>query len=249
MKIPINFPPYAYLGFFENLSLGFILPTLDKTDNVLDIGCGDGYLCNCLAQKLQKPVIGLDISSKGFTKAHKTCQKFKTCHLIKCLDGKAEDLKNIVKSEKLNVITLVHSFHHILVRISACGAYHTELDKIEGRTASPEIPIIPGHEVVGRVEKKRSLAARFKTGDRVGIGWINSSCGTWWFYASRRENLCESFTTSDRDANGGYAEYMTVMEDSAYSIPANIRRYGDFLSNFTLTLIKMNQQLNPVKID
>ncbi len=106
-----------------------------------------------------------------------------------------------------------------LVRISACGVYHTELDKIEGRTASPEFLIIPGHEVVGRVEKKRSLAARFKTGDRVGIGWIYSSCGTCRFCASRRENLCESFTTIGRDANGGYAEYMTVMEDSAYSIP------------------------------
>ncbi len=61
----------------------------------------------------QKPVIGLDISSKGFAKAHKTCQKLKTCHLIKCLDGKAEDLKNIVKSEKFNAITFIHSFHHI----------------------------------------------------------------------------------------------------------------------------------------
>ena len=90
-----------------------ILSTLNKTDNVLDIGCGDGYLCNCLAQKLQKPVIGLDISSKGFAKAHKTCEEFKTCHLIKCLDGKVEDLKNIVNSEKYDAITFVHSFHHI----------------------------------------------------------------------------------------------------------------------------------------
>ena len=79
--------------------------------------------------------------------------------------------------------------NEILVSVSTCGVCHTELDEIEGRTAPPEFPIIPGHEVVGRVEKKGPLAARFKTGDRVGIGWIYSSCGTCRFCASGSENL------------------------------------------------------------
>ena len=69
------------------------------------------------------------------------------------------------------------------------------------------------------MEKKSPLAARFKTGDRVGIGWIYSSCGTCRFCASGSENLCENFTATGRNANGGYAEYMTVPEDFAYSIP------------------------------
>ena len=109
--------------------------------------------------------------------------------------------------------------NEILVRISACGVCHTELDEIEGRTTPPEVPVIPGHEVVGRIERKGPFAARFKTGDRVGIGWIYSSCGTCRFCASGRENLCEDFNATGRDANGGYAEYMIVKDDFAYPIP------------------------------
>lgn len=84
------------------------------TDQVLDIGCGEGYLCNCIANKLQKPVVGLDISNKGFKKAHtESCEGFGTCDLIECLVGKAENLVEIVADRKFNVATLIHSFHHL----------------------------------------------------------------------------------------------------------------------------------------
>ncbi len=64
----------------------------------------------------------------------------------------------------------------IRVKISTCGICHTELDEIEGRL-QPKLPIILGHEIVGRVESMGSEAAKYKSGNRVGIAWINSACG------------------------------------------------------------------------
>ncbi|MDE3089436.1 MAG: zinc-dependent alcohol dehydrogenase family protein [Chloroflexota bacterium] len=107
----------------------------------------------------------------------------------------------------------------ILVRVSACGVCHTELDEIEGRTPPPRFPVVPGHQVVGRVAQTGRGARRFKRGDRVGIAWIFSACGKCMFCLSGRENLCHDFKATGRDANGGYAEYMTAAEDFAYPIP------------------------------
>ena len=107
----------------------------------------------------------------------------------------------------------------ILVRVTACGVCHTELDEIEGRTPPPKFPVVLGHEVVGRVEGTGSKADKFKIGDRVGIGWIYSACGGCKFCLKGDENLCENFKATGRDANGGYAEYTVVLEDFAYKIP------------------------------
>jgi len=107
----------------------------------------------------------------------------------------------------------------ILVKVSACGVCHTELDEIEGRTPPPRLPIVLGHQVVGRVAGTGSGASSFKIGDRVGIGWIHSACGRCKFCLSGNENLCADFVAAGRDVNGGYAQYMTVPEDFAYPIP------------------------------
>jgi propanol-preferring alcohol dehydrogenase len=107
----------------------------------------------------------------------------------------------------------------ILVRVSVCGVCHTELDEIEGRTPPPRLPVILGHQIVGTVEKTGGQTKRLKTGDRVGIGWIYSSCGQCKFCLAGNENLCEQFKATGRDANGGYAEYMVVSEDFAFQIP------------------------------
>jgi propanol-preferring alcohol dehydrogenase len=107
----------------------------------------------------------------------------------------------------------------ILVKVSACGVCHTELDEIEGRTPPPRFPIVLGHQVVGRVEAVGAGASRFRRGDRVGIAWIFSACGTCKFCRADQENLCPDFLATGRDANGGYAELMTVREDFAYPIP------------------------------
>ncbi len=107
----------------------------------------------------------------------------------------------------------------ILVRVSTCGVCHTELDEIEGRTPPPILPMVLGHQVVGRVEETGRLVKGFQAGDRVGIAWIYSACGACEFCLAGHENLCRDFQATGRDAYGGYAEYMTVLEDFAFRIP------------------------------
>jgi propanol-preferring alcohol dehydrogenase len=109
--------------------------------------------------------------------------------------------------------------HDLLVKVLTCGVCHTELDEIEGRTPPPRLPIVLGHQVVARVEQAGRKVSKFKPGDRVGIAWIFSACGKCKFCRSGRENLCPDFKATGRDADGGYAEYMTVQEDFAYAIP------------------------------
>jgi propanol-preferring alcohol dehydrogenase len=107
----------------------------------------------------------------------------------------------------------------ILVKVSACGICHTELDEIEGRLVPSRFPMIPGHEVVGTVDAQGSDANRFKVGDRVGIAWIHSSCGQCKFCERGHENLCGHFRATGLDDHGGYAQFMVVSEDYAYPIP------------------------------
>jgi len=107
----------------------------------------------------------------------------------------------------------------ILVKVSTCGVCHTELDEIEGRTPPPEFPIILGHQVVGMVAGRGAGADMYAEGDRVGVGWIYSACGRCGFCLSGNENLCADFRATGRDADGGYAEYMTLPERFAYGIP------------------------------
>jgi len=107
----------------------------------------------------------------------------------------------------------------ILIKVSACGVCHTELDEIEGRTPPPRFPVVLGHQVVGRVASLGDRASQFKPGDRVGVAWIHAACGNCQFCLDGNDNLCPHFRATGRDVNGGYAEYMTVMEDFAYRIP------------------------------
>jgi propanol-preferring alcohol dehydrogenase len=107
----------------------------------------------------------------------------------------------------------------ILIRVSACGVCHTELDEIEGRMPPPRLPVILGHQVVGRVAGGGREAHRFREGERVGVAWIYSACGQCQFCREGNENLCADFKATGRDVNGGYAQSMTVPEDFTYRIP------------------------------
>ncbi|MGI9242150.1 MAG: zinc-dependent alcohol dehydrogenase family protein [Verrucomicrobiales bacterium] len=101
----------------------------------------------------------------------------------------------------------------LLVRVAACGVCHTELDEIEGRVRPPRLPLVLGHEVVGRVVEMGDAVRGFQHGQRVGIGWIHSSTG------GGDENLSPQFVATGCDVDGGYAELMTVPESYAYPIP------------------------------
>ena len=121
---------------------------------------------------------------------------------------------------KLNEIPIpVPTANEILIKVSVCGVCHTELDEIEGRTLPSSFPVVLGHQVVGSVEATGNKAKTLRIGTRVGIGWIYSTCGTCKFCMSGNENLCRNFKATGRDANGGYAQYMTVPEAFAYNIP------------------------------
>ena len=108
---------------------------------------------------------------------------------------------------------------HLLVRVAACGVCHTELDEIEGRTPPPKLPVILGHQAVGRVEAMGSGASRFQKGDRVGVAWIFDACLDCYHCETGNENLCSSFRATGRDVDGGYAEFLTVPEAFAFPIP------------------------------
>lgn len=102
----------------------------------------------------------------------------------------------------------------LLLEVSVCGVCHTEIDEIEGRAMPPHLPVIPGHEIVGRVSAFGPGCERYTSGQRVGVGWIHSSSG------ADDENLSGQFVATGRDVDGGYAEFVTVPEHYAYPVPA-----------------------------
>lgn len=109
--------------------------------------------------------------------------------------------------------------NEILVEVSVCGVCHTELDEIEGRTPPPQLPVVLGHQVVGRVAALGREASAFQVGERVGVAWIHSACGKCNLCRQGSENLCAEFRATGRDVNGGYARYTTVPEGFAHRIP------------------------------
>jgi propanol-preferring alcohol dehydrogenase len=100
----------------------------------------------------------------------------------------------------------------VLIRVTACGVCHTELDEIEGRM-NPRLPIILGHQAVGVIEEGENI------NQRVGVAWIASACGRCRHCLAGDENLCAEFKATGRDINGGYAEYMKVRADFVHPIP------------------------------
>ena len=107
----------------------------------------------------------------------------------------------------------------VLLRVTACGVCHTELDEIEGRTPPTTYPVIPGHQVVGIVSAIGQGIADEVMGSRRGVAWIYSACGSCVFCRGGDENLCPGFRATGRDANGGYAGYMRVPFAFTYPIP------------------------------
>ena len=111
----------------------------------------------------------------------------------------------------------------ILIKNSICGVCHTEIDQIEGRVEPTILPVIPGHQIVGRVHERGSDVKRFEIGDRVGVAWIYSSCGDCKYCMNGMENLCEHFKSTGRDSHGGYAEFTIVPAGYAFKINDKIK--------------------------
>jgi alcohol dehydrogenase, propanol-preferring len=108
----------------------------------------------------------------------------------------------------------------VLVNIHVCGVCRTDLHVIEGELPDTVLPLIPGHQAVGTVTQVGSAVTELKEGDRVGIAWLQRTCGQCEFCTSGRENLCLKATFTGYQTDGGYAEYAVVPARFAYPIPS-----------------------------
>jgi propanol-preferring alcohol dehydrogenase len=108
----------------------------------------------------------------------------------------------------------------VLVRVDACGVCRTDLHIIDGELTRPRLPLVPGHEIVGRVAAVGSDVAGFAVGDRVGVPWLGATCGACAYCRSQRENLCDApaFTGYTRD--GGYADHAVADAAYCFALPA-----------------------------
>lgn len=108
----------------------------------------------------------------------------------------------------------------IVIAVSACGVCRTDLHIVEGDLPLARAPVVPGHQIVGRVVGVGPGAARFGPGARVGVGWLARTCGSCGFCAGGRENLCEAALYTGYHIDGGYADHAVAFEAFAYPIPA-----------------------------
>ncbi len=107
----------------------------------------------------------------------------------------------------------------IRIKTGACGICHTDLHTVEGELPLMKRLLIPGHQIVGRVESAGADSFRFQVGDRIGVPWLYSTCGKCEFCLKDKENLCENAKFTGYQVDGGYAEYMVVSEKFSYPIP------------------------------
>ncbi len=109
----------------------------------------------------------------------------------------------------------------IRLKISVCGVCRTDLHIVEGELPAHKLPIICGHQIIGKVEKLGEQAKRYKIGERLGVPWLYKTCGRCKYCKAGKENLCENAKFTGYDVNGGFAEYVIVDQDFAYPIPEN----------------------------
>ena len=107
----------------------------------------------------------------------------------------------------------------VRIRVRVCGVCHTDLHTVEGELELPRLPIVPGHQIVGSVDALGEGASRFQPGDRVGVAWLNWTCGECTFCRQGLENLCVRARFTGLHADGGYEEYVVVDERFAYPLP------------------------------
>lgn len=110
----------------------------------------------------------------------------------------------------------------VRVKVAACAVCRTDLHVVDGDLTHPKLPIIPGHEIVGYVEKKGPGVTRFAMGDRVGIPWLGHTCGACPYCREGHENLCDAPGFTGYQIDGGYAEYTVADADYCFPLPEGL---------------------------
>lgn len=129
---------------------------------------------------------------------------------------------NLIETKPLELVALPKptiQTDEILIRVKACGICHTDLHTIEGELALPKLPIVPGHQIAGLVEKVGKKVKKFKKGDSVGVPWVYETCGKCKFCLVGKENLCNNIRFTGFHINGGFAEFMVAKAAFAYKLP------------------------------
>jgi propanol-preferring alcohol dehydrogenase len=107
----------------------------------------------------------------------------------------------------------------VLIRVHACAVCRTDLHVVDGELASPKLPLVPGHEIVGRVAAKGEGVEHFAIGDRVGVPWLGWTCGVCEFCRTGRENLCDNARFTGYQIDGGYGELTVADQRFCFAIP------------------------------
>jgi alcohol dehydrogenase, propanol-preferring len=107
----------------------------------------------------------------------------------------------------------------VLVAVDACGVCRTDLHVVDGELAEAKVPLVPGHQIVGRVAAAGEGASRFQLGERVGVPWLGWTCGECRYCVSRRENLCERARFTGYQLDGGFAEHAVADERFCFPVP------------------------------
>jgi len=112
----------------------------------------------------------------------------------------------------------------LLLKVTACGICRTDLHVVDGELTHPTLPLVPGHQIVGRVEALGPGVTGFTQGQRVGVPWLGGSCGSCWYCRHEKENLCDAARYTGYQINGGFAEYTVADAAYCFELP---ERYDD----------------------
>jgi alcohol dehydrogenase, propanol-preferring len=119
-----------------------------------------------------------------------------------------------------DVVVSAPGANQVRIRVAACGICRTDLHIVDGELTEPRLPLIPGHQIVGAVERTGERVSRLRVGDRVGVPWLGWTCGVCRFCRTERENLCERARFTGYQIDGGYAQYALADERYCFPIPA-----------------------------
>ncbi len=111
--------------------------------------------------------------------------------------------------------------NELLIEVNTCGVCRTDLHILDGDLNDPNLPLIPGHQIVGTVDKIGADVSSFSKGDKVGVPWLGKTCGQCEFCRNERENLCDHAKFTGYDLNGGFAEFATADAQFCFPIPAS----------------------------